>query len=444
MISLSISEIADITGGALEDVPDPAVRVTGPWVCDSREAGPGGAVCVLATRPVGVPAVVVEDVTAALGRLAQEVVRRIGGAKVVGLTGSSGKTTTKDILAQILQVHGPTVATARSLNTEIGLPLTVLRADAGTRFLVLEMGARGIGHIEYLTGLVPPHVGLVINVGTAHVGEFGSRSAIAQAKGELVEALPAAADGGLAVLNADDDLVAAMAGRTAARVLLYGRAGHAAVRATGVEMGGDGRARFTLSAGGEAAPVALRLLGEHQVSNALGAAAVAWGLGMPVASIAEALSEARPVASGRLEVTERPDGITIVNDAFNANPDSVAAALRTLAAMSAGRRTVAVLGEMAELGDATREGHEQAGRLAADLGISVLVTVGGDHAAAMAGAARGRGGQLRAVAVPDAGAALAELQGILSPGDVVLAKASHAMHLEELAVTLAAAGGPAA
>lgn len=467
MISLSLSEIAGVTGGTLHDVPDPAVRLSGPAVCDSREAGPGGmfaaiagervdghdfaagavaagAVCVLAARPVGVPAVVVQDVTEALGRLAQEAVRRIGGVTVVGLTGSSGKTTTKDILAQVLEAHGPTVATARSLNTEIGLPLTVLRAGEGTRFLVLEMGARRIGHIAYLTGLVPPRVGLVINVGTAHIGEFGSRAAIAQAKGELVEALPAAADGGLAVLNADDELVAAMAGRTAARVLLYGRAGDAAVRAAGVETGGDGRARFTLCAGGESAPVALRFLGEHQVSNALGAAAVAYGLGMAVPDIAGALSAARPRAAGRLEVIQRQDGVTVVNDAFNANPDSVAAALRTLAAMSVGRRTVAVLGEMAELGDAARQGHEQAGRLAADLGIDVLVTVGGDGAAALAGAARGRGGRMQVVMVPDPDAALSALRDLLRPGDVVLAKASHAMHLEELAVTLAAAGGPAA
>ena len=368
--------------------------------------------------------------------------RRIGGATVIGLTGSSGKTTTKDILAQVLEAHGPTVSTARSLNTEIGLPLTVLRADEATRFLVLEMGARGIGHIAYLTGLVPPRAGLVVNVGTAHVGEFGSRAAIAQAKGELVEALPAAADGGLAVLNADDGLVAAMASRTGARVLLYGRAGHADVRAEDVELAG-GRARFVLTAGGVPAPVSLCFLGEHQVSNALGAAAVAYGLGMAVPDIAAALSAARPLAAGRLEVTERPDGITVVNDAFNANPDSVAAALRTLSAMAGGRRTVAVLGEMAELGELTRPAHEQAGQLAADLSIDILMAVGGANAAALADAASD-GGRLRAVVVPDTDAALSVLRDLLRPGDVVLAKASHAMHLEELAATLAAAGGPGA
>lgn len=463
MLSLSLSEIAGITGGTLHDVPDPGARLSGPAVCDSRETNPGGlfvaiagehvdghdfaatavaagAVCVLASRPLGVPAVVVGDVMAALGLLAREAGRRTR-ATVIGLTGSAGKTTTKDLLAQVLERHGPTVATARSLNTEIGLPLTMLRADESTRYLVLEMGARHKGDIRYLTGLVPPAAGLVINVGTAHVGEFGSRAGIAEAKGELVEALPAAADGGLAVLNADDELVAAMAARTAARVLLYGRAAHADVRADGVELVG-GRARFTLSAGGVSAQVALHYLGAHQVSNSLGAAGVAYGLGMAVPDIAAALSAARPRAAGRLEVTERPDGVTIVNDAFNANPDSVRAALETLAAMAAGRRTVAVLGEMAELGDLTRQGHEEAGRRAADVGVDILVTVGSVEAEAAAAAAS-RGG-VRAVCVPDADAALSALSELLRPGDIVLAKASHAMNLEDLAVTLAAAGGPAA
>jgi UDP-N-acetylmuramoyl-tripeptide--D-alanyl-D-alanine ligase len=399
-----------------------------------------GAVCVLASRPLGVPAVVVGDVMAALGLLAREAGRRTR-ATVIGLTGSAGKTTTKDLLAQVLERHGPTVATARSLNTEVGLPLTMLRADESTRYLVLEMGARHKGDIRYLTGLVPPAAGLVINVGTAHVGEFGSRAEIAEAKGELVEALPDASDGGLAVLNADDPLVAAMAARTAARVLLYGRAAHADVRADDIELVG-GRARFTLTAGGASAPVALHYLGAHQVSNSLGAAGVAYGLGMLVPDIAAALSAARPRAAGRLEVTERPDGITIVNDAFNANPDSVRAALETLAAMAAGRRTVAVLGEMAELGELTRQGHEEAGRRAADVGVDILVTVGSVEAEAAAAAAS-RGG-VRAVSVPDADAALSALNELLRPGDIVLAKASHAMNLEDLAVTLAAAGGPAA
>lgn len=461
MISLSLSEVAAITGGTLHDVADPAGRLTGPPVCDSREAAPGslfaaivgdhvdghdyaaaavaaGAACVLATRPVGVPAIVVGNVTAALGDLAREAARRTG-ATVIGITGSAGKTTTKDMLAQVLAAHGPTVATARSLNTEIGLPLTVLRADEGSRYLVLEMGARGVGHIAYLAGLVSPAAGLVINVGTAHVGEFGSREKTALAKGELVEALPPATAGGLAVLNADDDLVAAMTSRTTARVLTFGRAGHADVRALDIQVGGDGRARFTLAAGGESAPVALRFLGGHQVSNALGAATVAWGLGMPLPAVARALSLAAPRAAGRLDVTERPDGVTVINDAFNANPESVRAALETLAAMSAGRR-ITVLGEMAELGDLTRDAHEQAGRDAARLGIDIVIAVGTAGAEALAAGARSGSERTRVTVVPDPAAALKAVRDLVQPGDVVLAKASHSMHMEDMAVALAAEG----
>lgn len=241
MIALSLAEIAEVVGGQTHDIPDPSVQVIGPVVRDSREAVPGslfvafagervdghdfaaavveaGAVAVLGTRPVGVPAIVVDDVQTALGALARHVVRRLG-ATLVALTGSAGKTSTKDLIAQVLRSKAPTVFTPGSLNNEIGLPLTALSATEETRFLVLEMGARGIGHIRYLTELTPPKVGLVLNVGSAHIGEFGGREQIAQAKGELVEALPSEADGGTAVLNADDPYVRAMAARTKAKVI---------------------------------------------------------------------------------------------------------------------------------------------------------------------------------------------------------------------------------
>lgn len=212
MIALSLAEIAAVVGGQTHDIPDPSVMVTGPVVRDSREAVPGslfaafvgervdghdyaravveaGAAAVLGSRPVGVPAIVVDDVPRALGALAQHVVQRLG-ATLVALTGSAGKTSTKDLIAQVLRTKAPTVFTPGSLNNEIGLPLTALSATAETRFLVLEMGARGIGHIRYLTELTPPRIGLVLNVGSAHIGEFGGREQIAQAKGELVESLP--------------------------------------------------------------------------------------------------------------------------------------------------------------------------------------------------------------------------------------------------------------
>lgn len=364
MIALSLAEIADITGGQLHDIPDPSARVTGPVVFDSREVEAGslfaafvgervdghdyaeravaaGATAVLATRPVGVPAVVVPDVVAALGALAGAVVARIG-TDVVALTGSAGKTSTKDLIAQVLQHHAPTVWTPGNLNNEIGLPITTLRATEETRHLVLEMGARGIGHIRYLTGLTPPRIGLVLNVGTAHIGEFGGREAIAQAKGELVEALPAESEGGVAVLNADDLLVRAMSSRTKARTVLFGEAEDADVRATEVRMTPRGCPSFTLHTPTGCSDVTLRLYGEHHVSNALAAAAVAHVLGMSVEEIATALSGAGTLSRWRMEVTERADGVTVVNDAYNANPESMRAALRALAAMGGAAQATGV------------------------------------------------------------------------------------------------------
>lgn len=464
MITLTLAEIADATGGSVHDAPEPErVRVTGASASDSRRVRPGGmfvavagarvdghdfvaqavaagAVCVLASRPVGVPAVVVPDVTAALGRLAQYALARTG-AQVVALTGSAGKTTTKDLLAQVLARHGRTVATPGSFNTEIGLPLTVLSADEDTRYLVLEMGARHVGDIAYLAGLTPPRVGVVLNVGSAHVGEFGSREAIAQAKGELVQALPPASEGGVAVLNADDELVAAMADRTKAAVMYYGTGARAAVRATGVELTG-GRAAFRLHTPDGEAPVTLRLLGAHQVHNALAVAATAHALGMPAGAVAAALTAAEPVSTARLEVVERPDGVTILNDAFNANPESTRAALETLVSLAQGRRTLAVLGEMKELGPTSTASHEEIGRLVGALGVDTLVTVGtGPDVTALAAAARAAEPSLRTAGAPDAASLLATLTPLLGAGDVVLVKASRSVGLEHFADDLRAAAG---
>lgn len=464
MIALSLAEIADITGGRPHDIPDPSVRVSGPVVIDSRQVEAGslfaafegehvdghdyavravaaGAAAVLAARPVGVPAIVVPDVEKALGALARAVVERLG-TDVVALTGSAGKTSTKDLIAQVLQAHAPTVWTPGSLNNEIGLPLTALKATAETRHLVLEMGARGIGHIAYLTGLTPPRIGLVLNVGTAHIGEFGGREQIAQAKGELVEALPSEAEGGIAVLNADDPLVRAMSARTKARTVLFGEAEDAAVRATDVRMAPGGRPAFTLHTPTGCSDVTLRLYGEHHVSNALAAAAVAHVLGMSVEEIATALSGAGTLSRWRMEVTERADGVTIVNDAYNANPESMRAALRALAAMGGaarenGGRTWAVLGPMAELGDASMAEHDAVGRLAVRLNVSKLVAVGGREASWLQLGAYNEGswGE-ESVLVSDAQAAVDLLRSELRPGDVVLVKASRSIGLERVALAL--------
>ncbi|ALC23722.1 UDP-N-acetylmuramoyl-tripeptide--D-alanyl-D-alanine ligase [Streptomyces pristinaespiralis] len=460
MIALSLAEIAEIVGGQSHDIPDPATPVTGPVVIDSRAVEPGslfaafrgdrvdghdyaeqavaaGAAAVLATRPLGVPAIVVDDVQSALGRLARFVVERLG-TKVVALTGSAGKTSTKDLIAQVLQRKGPTVWTPGSLNNEIGLPLTALRATEETEHLVLEMGARGIGHIRYLTELTPPRIGLVLNVGTAHIGEFGGREQIAQAKGEMVESLPPAGeDGGVAVLNADDPLVRAMASRTKARVLLFGEADDAAVRAENVRLTELGQPTFTLHTPTGCSDVTMRLYGEHHVSNALAAAAVAHELDMSASEIALALSEADTLSRWRMEVTERPDGVTVVNDAYNANPESMRAALRALAAMGKGRRTWAVLGQMAELGDEALVEHDAVGRLAVRLNVGKLVAVGGREASWLQLGAYNEGswGE-ESVHVSDAQAAVDLLRRELRPGDVVLVKASRSVGLERIAQAL--------
>ncbi|WP_328925236.1 UDP-N-acetylmuramoyl-tripeptide--D-alanyl-D-alanine ligase [Streptomyces sp. NBC_00190] len=464
MIALSLAEIADITGGRPHDIPDPSVQISGPVVIDSRQVEAGslfaafdgehvdghdyagravaaGAAAVLAARPVGVPAIVVPDVEKALGALARAVVGRLG-TDVVALTGSAGKTSTKDLIAQVLQAHAPTVWTPGSLNNEIGLPLTALKATAETRHLVLEMGARGIGHIAYLTGLTPPRIGLVLNVGTAHIGEFGGREQIAQAKGELVEALPAESEGGVAVLNADDPLVRAMSARTKARTVLFGEADDADIRATEVRMTPGGQPAFTLHTPTGCSDVTLRLYGEHHVSNALAAAAVAHVLGMSTSEIATALSGAGTLSRWRMEVTERADGVTIVNDAYNANPESMRAALRALAAMGGaaranGGRTWAVLGPMAELGDASLAEHDAVGRLAVRLNVSKLVAVGGREASWLQLGAYNEGswGE-ESVVVSDAQAAVDLLRSELRPGDVVLVKASRSIGLERVALAL--------
>ncbi|MEV8312975.1 UDP-N-acetylmuramoyl-tripeptide--D-alanyl-D-alanine ligase [Streptomyces sp. NPDC059900] len=456
MIALSLAEIATVVGGQTHDIPDPSVQVTGPVVRDSREVEPGslfvafagervdghdyasavveaGAAAVLASRPVGVPAIVVDDVQAALGALARHVVERLG-ATLVALTGSVGKTSSKDLLAQVLRSKAPTVFTPGSLNNEIGLPLTALSATDETQFLVLEMGARGIGHIRYLTGLTPPKIGLVLNVGTAHIGEFGGREQIAVAKGELVESLPA---DGTAVLNADDPLVRAMASRTKARVLFFGERADADVRAENVRLADNGQPAFTLHTPSGCSDVTLRLYGEHHVSNALAAAAVAHELGMSADEIARALSEAGTLSRWRMEVTERPDGVTVVNDAYNANPESMRAALRALAAMAKGRRTWAVLGQMAELGDEGLAEHDAVGRLAVRLNVSKLVAVGGREASWLQLGAYNEGswGE-ESVHVSDAQAAIDLLRSELRPGDVVLVKASRSVGLERVATAL--------
>ena len=479
MIPLTVAQLARATGGQIIG-PEGSehVVIDGPVVTDSRAVARGGlyvarvgeqadghafvgaarragAVAALTSHAVPESAemacIVVDDVQAAFGAVARAVLDKAGaegfGPTVVGVTGSSGKTSTKDLLAQVLGRAGETVAPVNSLNGEIGVPLTVCRITTDTRFLVVEMGARGIGHVRYLTDIAPPRIGVVLNVGTAHVGEFGGREAIATAKGELVEALPAT---GLAVLNADDSAVAAMATRTRARVVLVGESPEAAVRATDVRLDRQGRAAFRVSTPEGSADVRLALHGRHHVGNALAVVAVALECGMPLAAVIDALESSGPVSRWRMEVTERADGVTVVNDAYNANPDSMSAALAALTAMScpegaARRRSVAVLGEMLELGSDARSAHEAVGAEVAARHVDVLVTVGqradamadGAERAADATAAPGTA-RPQTYRASDADTAYALLREKLRPGDVVLFKSSNAAGLRWLGERVAA------
>jgi UDP-N-acetylmuramoyl-tripeptide--D-alanyl-D-alanine ligase len=337
----------------------------------------------------------------------------------------------------VLATAGPTVSPQGSFNNDIGLPLTVLTAGPETRYLVLEMGSRGPGHIARLCGIARPLIGVVLNVGSAHLGEFGSAEVIATSKGELVEALPAE---GTAVLNADDPRVLGMAGRARARVVTTGEhAADADVRATGVELDEQARARFTLVAAGERHPVALRVVGVHQVANALSAAAAALAAGLSPAQAAAGLSAAETRSRWRMEVTRRADGVTVVNDAYNANPESMRAALTALTRLAA-RRRVAVLGAMAELGSGAEAEHTRLGRDAVRAGVDLLVSVGPDalgvHTGAVAEWSVGGGAAGEPVHVPDRDAARRLLATELAPGDVVLVKASRSYALEVLAADL--------
>jgi UDP-N-acetylmuramoyl-tripeptide--D-alanyl-D-alanine ligase len=465
VIPLTLARIAEITGGELHG--DPAATVTGEVVIDSRRAGPGGlfaavageradghdfaaaavaagATAVLTTKPVPVPSVLarsilVGDVPAALAALARAVIDALPSATVAGITGSSGKTTTKDLAAQLVERLGPTIAPAGSFNNEFGHPLTVLRADASTRYLVLELSARGPGHIAYLCRVAPPRYGVVLNVGHAHAGEFGGLDQVAQAKGELVEALPA---DGVAIVNADDPRVLAMAARTAARVVTFGVVDtSAAIRAADVRLDDRGRPSFTLLTPEGRAAVTLRLHGAHIVPDAVAAAALARELGLGLADIADGLGAAVARSRWRMEVHRRGDGVTVINDAYNANPESVRAALQALRHLATGGRGFAILGHMAELGGTSRASHEDIGEFAAQAELAGLIAVGDEAAPVLAGARRVRSWTGEALAVPDGQAALDALSNQLKPGDVVLVKASRAARLEGIAAALLAGGG---
>lgn len=444
MIPLSLREIAEVTGGTVHG--DGGIVVDAPAMLDSRAVEPGGlfvalagehtdghdhaaravaagAAAVLASREVDVPAVLVADVTAALGRLARHVLDQLEDTTVVAITGSSGKTSAKDLVAHLLEPDGMTVATSGNLNNELGVPLTVLRADELTRYLVVEMGARGPGDIAALCAIAPPDLGVVLNVGTAHIGEFGTVEVIARTKGELAAAVSA---DGVVVLNADDHYVAAMAERTEGAVMTFGAAGDVAVRDLRVDDAGS--PLFTLVHHERSVPVHIPLIGDYHAWNAAAAAAVALALGVDLSTIARRLAAVTSRTPMRMERHERSDGVVVINDAYNANPESMAAALRAVAAL--GGPAVAVLGEMLELGEGGHTAHVEVGRLAAVLGYTRVIAVG-DGAR---GIAEGAGDI--AISVPDVDVAVRTLSASLSGDEVVLVKASRGGRLERVANAL--------
>lgn len=459
MIAMTLGEIASAISGML--IPGgarPDAVITGLSRTDSREveagdvffAKPGevtdghlfvpqaieaGAALLVVDHQLNtsVPQIVVADTVIALGALATAVIARAtsaGRLKIVGVTGSNGKTTTKNLLRAILSPLGATIAARESFNNEVGAPLTMLEVDEDTDYLVAEMGASRRGDIARLVAMARPDVGVVLTVGLAHAGEFGGIEATLAAKTEMVtDLLP----GATAVLNRDDPRVASMADKTRAHILWFGLGDGADVRARDIHISSAGT-HFVLSLpNGRSHAVTFRVLGEHHVMNALAAAAAAHCLGVPIESIVFGLESVTRAERWRMEVLGGERGVTIINDAYNASPDSMAAALKTLAQVAEpGARTVAVLGEMTELGDLTGEEHDRIGLLAVRLNIGALVVVGPGARRMHISAIREGSWDGESVYVDTPDEAYDLLSTTLKSGDVVLVKSSNASSLRFL------------
>jgi UDP-N-acetylmuramoyl-tripeptide--D-alanyl-D-alanine ligase len=452
MIGLTAEEVAAATQGRL--VGDGAVRIEAVST-DTRQLAAGalfvalrgesadghdhladalrrGAGALLVEREVpdaAVPVIVVADTWAALADLGVAVRRRVA-PRAVAITGSLGKTTTKDLIAAAVGAGRRVVAARGSFNNELGVPLTMLALEEDTEVLVTEIGARHVGDIAALAPLVAPEVAVVTAVAPVHLEVFGTVEAVARGKGELVEAL---GPDGVAVLNLEDERVAAMAEK-APRVLGYAIDADAEVRATDVVLDESARASFTAVTPWGRARVRLPLAGRHHVGNALAALAVAGHLGVELADAAAALEQAA-VSPWRGEVVDA-DGVRVLNDAYNANPTATIAALETLTAIQRSGRSWAVLGTMAEIGEETDAEHRRVGERCAALGVERLVAVGEHARAYAAGASAGGLDGEAVVEVADADAALEHLLGHLEPGDAVLVKASRVAGLERVAAGL--------
>ncbi|MEA2557850.1 MAG: UDP-N-acetylmuramoyl-tripeptide--D-alanyl-D-alanine ligase [Actinomycetota bacterium] len=400
------------------------------FVPEAVAAGACGVVVADGTDVDG-PAVFVRSPGEALMRLAADERSRMD-ATVVGITGANGKTSTKDLTAASLAGSLRTHASPGSFNNEIGLPVTLLTTPPDAQVVVAEMGARHKGDVSELCAIARPDIVVVTNIGLAHIEIFGSWDAIVEASAEPVEAV---GTGGVAILLADDPVVAGYRDRCAGRVVTFGISASADVRATSVSLGADGRARFTAATAGETAEVQLAVAGEHMVSNALAAIAVGRELGVSLVDAAGALADAR-VSHWRMETFTTAGGIRVVNDAYNANPESVAAAIKAARWMAGDAHLIAVLGPMAELGSVAMVEHERVGELAARVRVDRLITVGA-AAYPIAVAGLREGVEPDDVATYERGEeALADVRAHARPGDVVLFKASRVAGLEKLAEAL--------
>lgn len=455
MSDLTLSQVAQVIDGTL--IGKPNIRITG-ISTDSRTTKPGdlfcailgertdghdhliqakenGAVAFLTSRRVNGDQVIaptssseLEPVIYALGRLATHIRNLMTNVEVIGVTGSSGKTSTKDMIGQVLSHAGATHAPVGSPNNELGLPLTILTAPPGIRYLVAEMGMRGLHHISLLCEIARPTIGVVTNVGQAHIGEVGSIQGIAKAKSELVQSLT---ESQVAILNADDSRVLAMRNLTKATVFTYGFSNQADIRAENLELTSNGTYKFDLVYRDYRLSASIPILGEHNVMNALAASAVGIAVGMELSQIVEALAGLQQVSKWRMEVHNLPGDITIINDAYNANPESMAAALDTLRNIPGRAMTWAVLGMMHELGPQSVALHHDVIAYGARIGISHLVVVGANGQ--IYGLPDFPDPAQKAVWLPDFQAATDYICNEVNSGDIVLFKASRSEQFEVLA-----------
>ena len=457
MHKITLAKIAEVTGGqvfgdsnlSVSGISTDSRKSSDNWLFAAikgervdghdfaQQAFGNGAVACLVTQPVEGPHVLVSDSEAeldpviyALGKIAAFDRAQLMNVNVIGITGSSGKTSTKDIIGQVLKHSGPTQVPVGSQNNELGLPLTILNSDSDVQNLVLEMGMRGLGHISYLCDIASPTISVVTNVGQAHIGEVGSIENIAKAKSEIVQGL---SEQNWAILNYDDPNVFEMRNLTKAQVITYGKSAAADIRSLNIALNSDGSYAFDIQTADEIAHVKLPLLGEHNILNALAATAVGIVCGMKLSTIVQALSAVTLLSPWRMEKSVLGNGVTIINDAYNANPESMSAALRALADIAPAGHSWAVLGAMAELGEFSIEQHDAVGRLAVRLDISNLVVVGEQAKAMYLGALQEGSWDGESVWFPDFSSACDYIVERVKSPDVVLFKASRSGQFEKLA-----------